>query len=211
LRYPAGHKAQTFRRIVETACRCFRRQGINEVSVAELMASAGLSHGGFYAHFASKDALVAAAVGHGLDVKRHLVEDWVASAERGENPIAVVVRNYLSTQHRDNIGDGCPLPALSAEIARGNPVARTVLTEKLMALVAVLAEAGPFDDSAQREASAIAVLSTLVGAILLARATNDSRYSDEILRASREMLLKSLRSTAVSKRRRAKKQPQLSG
>jgi TetR/AcrR family transcriptional repressor of nem operon len=188
LRYPSGHKKETFAKIVDTASRRFRERGIKGVSVEDLMAAAGLTHGGFYAHFASKDALVAEVICQVLDEKRSLTRRRGSLAKEGESPLQVIARNYLSAKHRDNAAGGCPLPLLSAEIARGDPASRSALTERLRKLVALLAGYVNLHDAQQREAAAIGFLSALVGGMLLARATNDRRFSNHLLRGSREML-----------------------
>jgi TetR/AcrR family transcriptional repressor of nem operon len=188
LRYSSGHKERTFSKILDTASRRFRERGINAVSVADLMAAAGLTHGGFYAHFDSKDALVAEVIRHILDKKRALIRRRGLRAKEIESPLEVIARNYLSARHRDNPGGGCPLPLLSAEIARGDEASQRALTDGVRKLVALLAQYVSADDAREREVVAIGFVSTLVGAMLIARATNDMRFSNRILRGTRQML-----------------------
>ena len=188
MRYSSGHKERTFSKILDTASRRFRERGIKAVSVADLMAAAGLTHGGFYAHFDSKDALVVEVIRHVLDKKRALIRKRGSRAKEGETPLEVIARNYLSARHRDNPGGGCPLPLLSAEIARGDEASRSALTDGVRKLVVLLGEYVGTSDAREREAAAIGFVSTLVGGMLLARVTNDKRLSNRILRSSREML-----------------------
>jgi TetR/AcrR family transcriptional repressor of nem operon len=188
LRYSSGHKEKTFSKILDTASRRFRERGIKAVSVADLMAAAGLTHGGFYAHFDSKDALVAEVIRHVLDKKRALMRRRGLRAKEIESPLEVIARNYLSARHRDNPGGGCLLPLLSAEIARGDEASRRALTDRVGKLVALLAQYVGADDSREREVAAIGFVSALVGAMLIARATNDRRFSNRILRGTRKML-----------------------
>ena len=188
LRYSSGHKEKTFSKILDTASRRFRERGIKAVSVADLMAAAGLTHGGFYAHFDSKDALVAEVIRHVLDEKRALIRRRGSRAKEGESPLEVISRNYLSGKHRDNAGGGCLLPLLSAEIGRGDEASRRALTDRVKKLVALLAQYVSVDDAREREVAAIGFVSALVGAMLIARATNDRRFSNRILRGTRQML-----------------------
>jgi TetR/AcrR family transcriptional repressor of nem operon len=154
-------------RVVETAARLFRERGAAGVSVADVMAEAGLTHGGFYKHFASKEALLAEAVG----------EAFSQQARRsGETRDAFVAR-YLSPEHRDSPGDGCPTAGFGVDLARAEPdaPARAAFAEGVAAY-------------AHRLGDDLATLSTMVGAIVLARATAGTDLSDEILRAARERL-----------------------
>ena len=189
MRYPADHKAKTHAKILDVACRCFRERGIRNVSVADVMAAADLTHGGFYSHFKSKDALVADVIRHGLDESLKYIERWGLGTQGGAEPLATIINNYLSSRHRDNVGSGCPLPLLGPEIARGNAAAKRAFDDKVKEIITVL---GHFIASnaatAHPDATAITVLATIVGGMLLARATGDPAYSDWILQTCRQVL-----------------------
>jgi TetR/AcrR family transcriptional repressor of nem operon len=192
VRYSKEHKALTYEKILQIACRCFHERGINGVSVADLMAAAGLTHGAFYSYFASKDSLIADAVKHGLEQRRQSLEKWGRNARDGQCALEVIIRNYLSRLHRDDPATGCPIPALGAEIARGGTKARTALTSKLKEIVGLLAGFAERGSAQEGQVKSIGLLSALVGAMVLARATNDADFSDAILRASRSFLFETL-------------------
>ncbi|MCX2182698.1 TetR/AcrR family transcriptional regulator [Streptomyces sp. SKN60] len=170
------------RRVVETASRLFREQGTH-ISVADLMKAAGLTHGGFYKQFASKEALVDEATTYAF---AELTRRHEAGLERhaGQPDAArrAFIEAYLSVGHRDNAADGCPVAGLAADIARGTEEreARRVYTEGVR-------EFADWLTSDDRE-DGLARLSTLIGALVLSRATRDSPLSEEILTAAREAL-----------------------
>jgi TetR/AcrR family transcriptional repressor of nem operon len=200
VRYSKEHNARTRATIVKTACRCFREQGIDGISVSGLMSAAGLTHGGFYCHFASKETLVAEAVKHGLEESRQYLDKWARDARTGESPFEVIIRNYLSKLHRDNPATGCPLPALGPEIARGGAKPRTALTVKLKEIVSTLVGFAKTATPQERQTRAIGLLSTIVGAMVLARATNDADFSDLILRDAKSFLFDASRGQSNSRR-----------
>ncbi|SFV09741.1 transcriptional regulator, TetR family [Methylobacterium sp. 174MFSha1.1] len=164
------------RRILEAAGRLFREKGFSAVTVAEVMEAAGLTHGGFYGHFASKEDLAAQALGQALTP---------APREPGTAPdLAAFVAAYLSAAHRDRPGTGCALAALGSETARQPAPVRRAFTEGLEARLARMQEALPDGD----RGAALAAISGLVGALVLARAVDDPALSDEILAAARGAL-----------------------
>ena len=189
MRYPKEHKSRTHRRIVETAARAFRANGIGGVGVADLMAEAGLTHGGFYAHFKSKDALVAEACRQALDATTETLDFRARGAPPGEG-LRTVVRTYLSRSHRDDAARGCVMASLAGDIARAAPETRHAVTEALGRLVAVIARQMPAEDEPTRMGRALAVAASLVGAMALARAVDDDALSDTILEATRAFVLK---------------------
>jgi TetR/AcrR family transcriptional repressor of nem operon len=188
MRYPKDHKARTRRKIVETAARKFRAKGLDGVGVADLMAGAGLTHGGFYAHFASKDALIAEACRHALDATIATLEFRARGAPPGEG-LRTVVRAYLSRSHRDDAARGCIMPGLAGELARQPAATRHAVTAPLRALVGVIARQLPEGDAVARERRALAIAASLVGALALARAVDDAALSDTILEATRAFVL----------------------
>ncbi len=188
MRYDADRKAETRSRVLAEAARAIREVGPDGISVAEVMSAVGLTHGGFYAHFASKDALVAAALDRMFDDMRERFARSTDGHGAAEG-LARYIEFYLSPRHRDARGTGCPLPALSADLPRLGPEARArygagvaALTERLAGHIARLGRtpAGPL---------AASVVAELVGALALARAVADPAQSDAILAASRTTLM----------------------
>ena len=167
----------------------FREAGFHNVSVADVMGAAGLTHGGFYGHFASKDALAAAACARGFSEG---VEAWTKRvAKSPAAPRAALVRGYLSNANRTAPGDGCPLTGLAVDVARepaGRPVKTTYL-EGLDRLLEILVDAQPDAGAEARRNAGLADLAAMVGAMVLARATAGEAISDEILAATRDRLL----------------------
>ncbi|MEV0344799.1 TetR/AcrR family transcriptional regulator [Nonomuraea sp. NPDC050680] len=168
------------RRIVETASRLFREQGTH-VSVADLMQAAGLTHGGFYKQFASKEALIDEATSHAF---AELTQRYTALDQRTGQPDAAqqaLIDAYLSVEHRDNPSDGCPVAALAGDMARepGNHEAHRVYTQGVSDFA---------DRLATHDQDGITRLCTMLGALVLARATKDSPLSEEILTAARTAL-----------------------
>ncbi len=191
MRYDASRKLETRQKVLAEAARSIREHGPDRISVAEVMSAVGLTHGGFYAHFPSKDALVAAAIEEMFNDMRNSF----ARATEGHSPAEGMTRYigfYLSARHRDARGTGCPLPALSADLARLGPEARVrygdgvaSLTRKLTAHVAALG-------LEPAESLAASILAELVGALALSRAVADPDQSDALLAASRESLKRRL-------------------
>ncbi len=184
MRYDADHKGKTRTRVLKEAAKAIRAEGPHRIALAKVMAKAGLTHGGFYAHFESKDDLVAAAI----DEMFKDASTRFFSATDGFSPedgLARYINFYLSRDHRDARGTGCPLAALSADLPRLEPLARARygqgvagLTAKLQAHIAMLGRS----DAA---AVAASVVAELVGALSLARAVGDLNQSDDILETSR--------------------------
>ncbi len=165
--------AENGERILELATRLFRERGIDGVSVADLMKSAGLTHGGFYGHFKSKDDLAVEAVGHAIDVS--------LQSEPDDLTYEAFMASYLSRHHRDAAGSGCAMAALGPEIARLPADRRDFVTDYVRARIermeALQRRGG---DQADRR-RAIADLSALVGALVMARSVEDEALSNEIL------------------------------
>jgi TetR/AcrR family transcriptional repressor of nem operon len=187
MRYKTGHKAQTHRAIVTAAARQLRTNGIGGVSVSSLMQQVQLTHGGFYDHFASKDALVSETIQVGL----HSVETLVAKmeAQPPEERLAWFIRNYLSRTHRDHPEIGCMLPPLAGEMAHQPPPVRAAFTAALADYIARLADLLPGADDAARHDAARYLLASMAGAVALARAITDPDLSTAILTSTRHMLL----------------------
>jgi len=189
VRYPAAHKASTHRRIVDRASAALRARGLAGVGVADLMRGAGLTHGGFYAHFSSKDALVAEAVAAAGRQSAHNLQEVVKRAGPGRE-FEAIVDAYLAPSHRDQPERGCALAALGPELARESPASRRALSAQIEELVALLAEHMPPRPGLSRRRRGMAGLSCLVGALLLSRMAGDRGVSDEILAAARQHLIR---------------------
>lgn len=169
-------------RILDSAAQLFRERGFDGIGLNDLMQAAGLTRGGFYGHFESKDDLAAQASRRALQANR---EQWQKQAERN---LASWVKAYLSDAHRDHIGAGCGLVALAGDAARGGPAVREVFAEGVESLVATLQGQMPGAGGAAQREQALAMLSTLVGALLLSRAVGDAGLSRELREAARKHL-----------------------
>lgn len=181
MRYSEDHKAQTHQRIVEEASARFRRDGIGATGLQPLMKALGLTHGGFYAHFKSKDDLVEQSLRKAADDVTVRCNGLFAE----ENPLAAFIDSYLSSEHRASPDTGCPLPTMSAELGQrgqASPTTDEVIQSRLKSIENTLP-----DQTRAREQS-IVMLSTLVGALLLSRSANDPELSDQILDTTREWL-----------------------
>jgi TetR/AcrR family transcriptional regulator, transcriptional repressor for nem operon len=188
MRYPKEHKTRTRQRIVDSAAREFRAKGLDGVGVAELMAEAGLTHGGFYAHFASKDALVAAACRQALEATIETLDFRARTAPPGDG-LRMIVRTYLSRSHRDDPARGCVIASLAGELARRDPATRGAVTEPLRRLVALIAQHLPRGSAAERQGRALGIAATMVGAMALARTVDDPALADTILESARNFVL----------------------
>jgi TetR/AcrR family transcriptional regulator, transcriptional repressor for nem operon len=176
-RYGKEHKQATRRRIVETAGRRLKRDGIDGAGIATLMADAGLTNGAFYNHFASKDDLVAAAVADQLRAQR---AGFSAHAP-GRAGLEQIVREYLSVEHRDNPDDGCPSAALLDEIARSTDATKRAYTDGLLiAIDDIAARLAPNDPPSAR-AKTLGVFAMMAGTLQLSRALADRQLADDIL------------------------------
>ena len=164
--------------IVGVAASRFREDGIDRVGVADLMHDAGLTHGGFYRHFQSRDELVAEAVERALYDGGQAM---AAVAESPRDPLAAVIDAYLSITHRDNLGTSCAVTTLAGDVARSNTRARAAYTNQVGIYIEMLVRLLPPGAGERRRATAIMALSTLVGAVSMARAVNDEALSQEIL------------------------------
>ena len=177
VRYGKQHKQATRRRILETAGRRLKRDGIDGSGIATLMADAGLTNGAFYAHFASKQELVATAV---ADQLRNHRESLGALAP-GRAGVELYVREYLSVQHRDNPDDGCPSAALLDEIGRCTQATKRAYTDGLLAMVDdIAARLAPHDPPSARTKT-LSVFALMVGTLQLSRALADRQLADQVL------------------------------
>lgn len=179
-------KAETHDRIVRIASKRFRERGLDGIGVAEVMKEAGLTVGGFYKHFDSRDDLVAEAVSAAFGYW----QSRVAQGEAEGRPFTLpkLVDSYLSERHRDDPGAGCAIGALGGEIARSSKKTRAATTAEIERAIELLAGLVAGRTTKARRAEAILAYSALVGAISLARVVSDAELSDEILATVRKAL-----------------------
>ena len=188
MRYSREHKLETHARIVRKASVRLRQKGAHGVGVADLMKEAGLTHGGFYAHFNSRDDLVIEAFTHAMD---RSTERWRKLAEQTsrEKRFAMIVDSYLTSLHRDDPGRGCAIPTLGAEIARESSRTRRVFAGRLDQMIDMLADQIPDLPRKAARKRAMAAMATMIGTLVMARVAGSGEFSDEILGAGREALL----------------------
>jgi TetR/AcrR family transcriptional repressor of nem operon len=200
MRYSREHKLETHARIVKKASVRLREKGAHGIGVADLMKEAGLTHGGFYAHFDSREALVIEAF---ADAMERSTERWrkLAAATPPEKRLAAIVNSYLTTIHRDDPGHGCAVPTLGAEIARESPKTRKAFAAKLEQMIDMLADQIPELPRKAARKQAMAAIATMMGTLVLSRIAGSGEFSDEILGAGREAVLE----RATPAKRTAKK------
>jgi AcrR family transcriptional regulator len=178
VRYDAEHKQATRRRILDVAGRRFKQDGIDGSGIATVMKDAGLTNGAFYAHFASKDDLVASVVAEQLHEQATQFRD----RPPGRAGVEQIVREYLSPEHRDHRGEGCPSAALLDEIGRSGHAVKQAYTEGLMTIVDDLAaRLAPHDPPSARPRTLTAI-ALLIGTLQLSRALADPQLADDVLR-----------------------------
>jgi len=176
-RYGKEHKEATRQRIVEAAGRRFKQDGIDGSGISTLMADAGLTNGAFYAHFASKDDLVASVVAHEL-------QSQAANAAQlpgGRAGIEAFLRAYLSPEHRDNAAEGCPAAALLDELGRCSRPAKQAVADGADTILGAIAERLDPDDPSSARGAAVGLYALLIGTLQISRAVPDRRLADEIL------------------------------
>ncbi|RFB95141.1 TetR family transcriptional regulator [Rhizobium leguminosarum bv. trifolii] len=179
-------KQKTHEKIVETASKRLREAGLEGVGVADLMKEAGLTVGGFYKHFASRDDLVAEAIQSAFDSwGRKLQAEGVDPAKMTAADIA---DRYVSTYHRDNPGEGCPFAALTSDISRSGEKARAIATDGLRRNFEGLASKAAGADEAERQRKAIMAFAMMAGGVGLARISSDEALSVEILETVRDFV-----------------------
>ena len=188
MRYSREHKLETHARIIKRASVRLREKGAHGIGVADLMKDAGLTHGGFYAHFDSREALVIEAFAYAMDRStarwRQLVEQMPP-----DQRLAAIVNSYLTKVHRDDPGHGCAVPSLGAEIARESPKTRKAFMAKLEQMLDMLAEQIPDVPRKLARQQAMATVATMMGTLVLARIAGSGEFSDEILAAGRDAVL----------------------
>ncbi len=181
MRYPEDHKAKTHQRIIDEAALRFRRDGVLATGLQPLMKALGLTHGGFYAHFKSKDDLVEQALQQSADQ----LKEGLTDLEQTSNPLQELIKRYLSAAHCQSPGLGCPLPTMSAELGqRGQPseVTDRIVRDRLQTI-----SASPSGEDAEKQSALI--LSAMVGALVLSRSVTDPELAELLRAGTRDLLL----------------------
>jgi TetR/AcrR family transcriptional repressor of nem operon len=198
MRYSREHKFETHARIVKRASVKLREKGAHGIGVADLMKDAGLTHGGFYAHFDSREALVIEAFTHAMD---RSTERWrkLSDETPPDKRLSKIVNGYLTSDHRDDPGHGCAVPTLAAEIARESLKTRRVFAGRMEQMIDLLA--AQFHGLPRKAArkQAMAALATMMGSLVMARIAGNGEFSDEILKAGRDGVLGQAKPAAVRK------------
>jgi TetR/AcrR family transcriptional repressor of nem operon len=174
-------EAENHERILDVATRLFRERGIDGISVADLMKAAGLTHGGFYGHFKSKEDLVAQACARAVSRMR---QNWTNVIDQATgDPLEALAATYLTPKHRDGAGRGCPMAALGSEMARQAAPVRRAFTDELRPFLDYLSRIVQGSSNNLRRQKALAAYAGLVGALIVSRAVDDPGLSNEILSA----------------------------
>jgi TetR/AcrR family transcriptional regulator, transcriptional repressor for nem operon len=178
--------AQNREKIIEVAGELFREKGFDGIGVAEIMKAAGLTHGGFYGHFESKDQLACEA---SKNLATRTQARWKALVDSAPAaPLEALLDHYLSRNNVVERGTGCVFASLTQEVSRHGPAMQEAFTGGLMALAGILEEIVPGETPEERRRRALASLSSMMGAVILARAMDDPALADEFLAATRQEL-----------------------
>ena len=189
-RAATGRKEATHERIVEAAARAIRRSGYDGTGVADIMKDAGLTHGGFYAHFASREAMLAEAADR-AGAEANTASARIAADAPPREALQALVRAYLSKAHLDNPDKGCPVAALGSEMPRQAPEVRRAATRRIKEMIDLVARQSPDWGKPGAHERALVTVSTMVGALVLARAVDEPRLSNAV----RSAVLKALAPT----------------
>jgi TetR/AcrR family transcriptional regulator, transcriptional repressor for nem operon len=190
MRYEPEHKARIHRRIVKNASRQLRAKGLNGPAVATVMKASGLTHGGFYRHFGSRDDLVVEAIEESLQELRDRLIAAAKDAEPGEGWKAMV-RSYLSLERCDHLDDGCPIAAFAPDIARMRPAMKQRNSAAILRFRQEILPFMPGKDAETKATNFLAIISSMVGAIAIARTMPDRAVRQRILNCVRDHLLAS--------------------
>jgi TetR/AcrR family transcriptional repressor of nem operon len=180
--------AETRRRIVKTAAAEFRRHGIHDTGLSSVMSAAGLTHGGFYRHFDSKDELVAEACAAAMESTGQ-TNEALACDRDGKDALEAIVTNYLCPDHRDNLSEGCLLPGLGSELARSDDKIRAVATAGFLNLVDLVAKEYRRTKPRTAKARALVAVTAMIGAVTMSRIVTDPELSAAILHHTKTHLL----------------------
>ncbi|HXU49635.1 MAG TPA: TetR/AcrR family transcriptional regulator [Candidatus Binatia bacterium] len=188
MRYDADHKARTHQRIVRNASRQLRAKGLNGPAVATLMKAAGLTHGGFYKHFGSRDDLVAEGIEEALLELRDVLLKAAEQEIRGEGWKGMI-RSYLSVERCDRADEGCPIAALAPDMARTRPALKRRIAGAILKFREAVLPFMPGRSTEEKGASFLAIFTSMVGAIAIARTMPDRAVRERILKTVEERLI----------------------
>ena len=190
MRYPPEHKAEVHQKIVKDASRRVRVEGLSGAAVAAVMRDTGLTHGGFYKHFGSKDELVMESLREAFrDIGDKLVR--VAEQSRSEAAWKAIVKSYLSLEYCEHVERGCPLPALAPEMARVDQAMRSQVFAELVNYRDRMLPFMPGRRTADKERAFFVIFSMMIGAVEIARMMPDRAAQEKVLASTREFLLRS--------------------
>jgi TetR/AcrR family transcriptional regulator, transcriptional repressor for nem operon len=190
MRYPPEHKAEVHQKIVKDASRRVRAEGLSGAAVAAVMRDTGLTHGGFYKHFGSKDDLVMESLREAFkDIGDKLVR--AAEQSRSEAPWKAIVKSYLSLEYCDHVERGCPLPALAPEMARVDETMRSQVFAELVNYRDRMLPFMPGRRATDKERAFFVIFSMMIGAVEIARMMPHSAAKEKVLASTREFLLHS--------------------
>src|SRR5438046_7016067 len=178
-----GRKEATHERIVEAAARAIRRSGYNGTAVADIMKDAGLTHGGFYAHFGSREAMLAEAADR-AGAEAVAASARIAGSASPQRALLELVRAYLSRAHVEDIERGCPVAALGSEMPRQAPEVRRAATRRIKEMIDLVARQSPDWGQPDAHERALVTVATMVGALILSRAVDEPRLSDALRKAA---------------------------
>ena len=181
MRVSRAKAAENRELIIDVAAKLFRERGFDGIGVADLMQPAGLTHGGFYGNFASKEALMAEACTRALEQSLEAMQKTVDGSR--ENALSAIAAAYLSPKHRDRPGEGCAIAALGAEAARHDSAVRGAFTQGVRSMVDELTVQLPGKSKQAKRERVLAILASMVGALVLSRAVDDAELSDEVLQS----------------------------
>ncbi|SDR08553.1 TetR/AcrR family transcriptional regulator [Paraburkholderia tuberum] len=186
-RKPASRKEITHERIVEVAARAIRRSGYDGTGVADIMKEAGLTHGGFYAHFPSREVLLAEAADR-AGAESVALSERIAASVPPEQALPAMMRAYLSKEHCESIATGCPISALGSEMPRQAPAVRRAATRRIKEMIDVVARQLPDWGQPGAHEQALLMVATMVGTMVMARAVDDPKLSESFLEAALKKL-----------------------
>jgi len=184
MRYDTEHKQRTHEKIVREAAKAIRQQGPDKVGIASLMTRLGLTQGGFYAHFKSKNILIAEAITHIFDERNEAFQEIMKDVDPAEG-LAKFIDRYLSTQHRDRRDKGCPVVALNSDLARMPAVAKKRFEAGMQRMTESLADIMKKLNKPHPHALATSILTEMVGAMAVARSVSNTNLSEQILETAR--------------------------
>src|SRR5881392_4339386 len=182
-RTPSSRKEATHERIVEVAARAIRRTGYGGTGVADIMKEAGLTHGGFYAHFASREAMLAEAADR-AGAEAVAASTRIAATAPPEQALQRLLHAYLSKEHMKSVEMGCPVAALGSEMPRQTSEVRRAATRRIKEMIDVVARQSPDWGQPGAHEHALVTVATMVGTLLLARAVDDRKLADALLKAA---------------------------